>query len=213
MHSANCPTCLKYFESSKPKKYCCMKCYTSSAEFKERIAKNMSAGREKGKGPARAGNYRPCDACGKEIYMTATNIKRNKKTCSRLCYRKLMASRFDRHIGHIENIAELSNYDEFLAQPVLGCLIDGCNWKGHNLTLHMNLSHGITEEDFKRAAGFNLSTGVVSSVMQSNLCARGNRGGSVNHEVARAARKFEYFSRESSEHRSKAAILRNLTPH
>jgi len=119
-----------------------------------------------------------------------------------------MESRFDRHIGHIESISELSNYDEFLSQKTLGCLIGGCEWKGHNLTLHMNLSHGIAEEEFKRAAGFNLSTGVVSASMHENLCSRGNTGGFVDGVIARAARKFDYVSREAREHQQKSYELR-----
>ncbi len=169
----------------------------------------MAVGREKGRGPKRQGFIRKCEECPAPIYMTPTAVKRGKKTCSRLCYRKYMAKRFDRHIAHVENINQLSNYDEFLSQPVLGCLIDGCYWRGHNLSLHMNLSHGIKEEEFKRAAGFNLSTGVVSATMQLNLVRRGNVGGNVDPDIARDARMFSYYSRESSESRSKVAMLRN----
>jgi hypothetical protein len=206
-----CPHCKETFETSKPKKFCTKMCYLASDEFKQRIAKNMAAGREKGVGKKgqRLHSYQKCAECPTPIYMDKAAIKGNKKTCSRLCYRKYMANRFDRHIGHIESIKELSNYDEFLSQPVLSCLIEGCNWMGHNLSLHMNLSHAIKEEEFKRAAGFNLTSGIVSATMQANLVRRGNRGGMVNGEAARAARKFDYFSRESSEHRSKAGLLRN----
>lgn len=204
-----CPQCNNQFESVRPKKFCSRDCYVNSADFKAMIAKNMAAGREKGKGPKRQGEYRSCTVCEKQIYLTATAIKRNKKTCSRLCYRKYMSDRFDRHIGHVENIKDLSNYDEFLSQKTLKCLISGCSWEGHNLTLHMNLSHGIKEEEFKRAAGFNLTTGVVSSVMQENLIARGNMGNRVYPEIARAARKFDYISRESKEHQAKACLLRD----
>lgn len=201
--------CNKLFPSSKPKIFCSRPCYFSSDEFRAMIAANMAKGREKGRGPKRQGEYRKCEECDKQIYLNATAVKRNKKTCSRLCYRAYMAKRFDRYIGHVENINDLSNYDEFLSQSILSCLIDGCEWKGHNLSLHMNLSHAIKEEEFKRAAGFNLTSGVVSAAMHTNLIGRGNRGGYVDGVIARAARKFDYTSRESSEHRAKGRLLRN----
>lgn len=203
-----CGHCNKEFESKKAKKFCSMNCYTSSDSFKKMIARNMAAGREKGKGPARKGENRQCAVCGAQMYLTETNIKRNKKTCSRLCYRKFMSERFDRNIGSIETIKDMSNYDEFLTKHVLNCLVDGCAWTGHNLSLHMNQCHGIKAEDFKRKAGFNLSTGVVSATMQKNLCARGNKGGHVDNSVAIAARTFTYKSKESREHMAKAIALR-----
>jgi hypothetical protein len=205
----NCKTCGKDFESKKGgKKFCCLKCYHSSADFRDMIARNMEAGRSKGNGPKRKGTYSPCLVCGAEIYKTAQDEKRGKKTCSRLCYRKYMAERFDRNIGAVENIEQLSNYDEFLSSDVLCCLVDWCNWRGHNLSLHMNQSHGIKARDFKMAAGFNLSTGVVSAQMQQNLVDRCNKGGAVDNSIAIAARTFTYRSREGKEHLQKSMMLR-----
>lgn len=73
-----CGHCNKEFESKKAKKFCSMNCYASSDSFKEMIARNMAAGREKGKGPARKGENRQCDVCGAQMYLTETNIKRNE---------------------------------------------------------------------------------------------------------------------------------------
>jgi len=209
MFTLTCKTCEREFKSKKgSKKFCTLKCYHSSDDFKEMIARNMEIGRSKGSGPERKGTYSPCLVCGKEMYLTPTLVARGKKTCSRICYRKYMAERFDRNIGSIETIEELSNYDEFLSSEILNCLMDGCGWKGHNLSLHMNQSHGIKAKDFKIAAGFNLSTGVVSASMQKNLCARGNLGGHVDNSIAIAARTFKYRSREGNEHLKKSMMLR-----
>lgn len=210
MFTLICGTCKNEFSSKKDcKKFCSLKCYHSSEEFKAMIRRNMEEGRKKGKGKERSGAYGNCLECGKEIYKTHTNEKRNKNTCSRICYRKYMAERFDRNIGSIETIEQLSNYDEFLSEPILSCLVSGCGWTGHNLSLHMNQSHGIKAKDFKMAAGFNLSTGVVSATMQKNLVNRNNIGGNVDNSIAIAARKFEYKSREGKEHIKKSIMFRD----
>jgi len=210
MFTLICKGCEMEFKSKKDdKKFCCLKCYHSSDDFKDMIKRNMEMGRAKGNGPTRKGTCCPCLICGKEIYKTAQDEKRNKKTCSRLCYRKYMAERFDRNIGAVENIGQLSNYDEFLSGEMLNCLVDGCAWRGHNLSLHMNQTHGVKADDFKMAAGFNLSTGVVSASMQKNLVARGNQGGKVDNSIAIAARTFKYRSREGKEHLQKSIMLRD----
>jgi len=119
-----------------------------------------------------------------------------------------MEERFDRNIGAVETIEQLSNYDEFLSAEILNCLVDGCKWRGHNLSLHMNQTHGVKADDFKMAAGFNLSTGVVSASMQKNLVARVNQGGKVDNSIAIDARNFKYKSREGKEHLQKSIMLR-----
>jgi hypothetical protein len=75
----------------------------------------------------------------------------------------------------------------------------------------MNQAHGIRKDEFKKMAGFNLTTGVVSSVMRDNLCARGNQGTieTLNQPLALRSRKFDYISRERLEHYRKMLALKS----
>jgi hypothetical protein len=207
------PACGKPFTSLKPDRhYCCMKCVAAaSPSFKAAREAALVKARENYKPVARSGEERPCAHCGKPMYLKPSEIKRGKKTCNRTCYRGYMAARFDRAAAVSVTYRELQGYDEFLLQDKLPCLVEGCTWEGDNLSLHMNEAHGITEEDFKREAGFNLTTGVVSATMGRNLRARGNKGHepSLDREKAlKAPGRCEYVSRERLEHIRKSAALR-----
>ena len=85
-----------------------------------------------------------------------------RRFCSRPCFREWNAKRFDRWFATPESLALPQGYDEFLTKKSLPCLVHGCDWVGDNLSIHMNHAHGICADEFKRLAGFNKGTGVVS---------------------------------------------------
>jgi len=161
-----CKHCGKTFKSKTSKQYCNMDCYTASKAFKahsKRIQKLPRVPRGK------QGEYIGCLECGKEVYRKP---KGRNKYCSRACYRMYMAKRFDRWIANPQEMALPQCYDEFMTQDELPCLIEGCDWVGDHLSLHVNQAHGIKAEDFKRAAGFNLGTGLVGLAAHKRLCER-----------------------------------------
>jgi endogenous inhibitor of DNA gyrase (YacG/DUF329 family) len=154
-----CPTCGKYFESRGRKTFCSLDCYLKSPLLLERLKKQQQL----------TGEIIKCRECGKEIYKKKSS---KKLYCSTACYRKYMSKRFDRWIASPEVIALPQNYDEFLTAPELPCLIEGCGWHGNFLSLHMNFAHGISARDFKKMAGFNLTSGIVSLRLYELMCAR-----------------------------------------
>lgn len=83
--------------------------------------------------------------------------------------RLLGGSGFDRWVANPEGMALPQCYDEFLDREELACVVEGCDWKGKSLTLHMNQAHGVRADEFKRAAGFNLSTGVIAKPLAESL--------------------------------------------
>ena len=83
-----------------------------------------------------------------------------------------MAKRFDRWIANPQTLALPQAYDEFLTGEELPCLVEGCNWRGQWLSLHMNYTHGVPADEFKRAAGFNLKSGIISGPMREALAQR-----------------------------------------
>jgi hypothetical protein len=95
-----------------------------------------------------------------------------------------MSERFDRWTANPETIALPQNYDEFLSKNELPCLVDNCDWKGKFLSCHMNFTHGVSAEVFKKLAGFNHTTGLVSadlhkvmSLRMQQWCEDNNPGG------------------------------------
>ncbi len=142
-----CPNCGKMFKSrSKNKLFCCMKCYTSSPEFKSRM---QSYNEKKRLAP------RECPQCG-----TLVQHKKNKY-CSNACRRLYFAERFDRWVANPEKIALPQNFDEFMSKSKLPCLVEGCDWEGAFLGQHVNIAHGITADNFRELVGFNHGTGLV----------------------------------------------------
>lgn len=205
-----CETCNKPFESTKPRQFCSVKCRARSPRFKAQMLANLEKARAAYAPQPRKGEMRPCLQCGKEFYLTQTKIRRGTKFCSREHYRLWMADRFDRNIGAVHQITKMNNYDEFLSQEKLTCLIPGCAWSGHDLSLHMNLAHGVTAEDLKKRAGFNRNTGVVSATMARNLEARGNKGTTWSLVGARPNRsgRAQEVRNEAREHIRKSAAVR-----
>ncbi|MCP4410207.1 MAG: hypothetical protein GY807_21180 [Gammaproteobacteria bacterium] len=153
-----------------------MKCYTKSDLFKATRKKAVEASyldRHGTKAATREEyvkqNTKPCLSCGDDFFSKPSH---KAKFCSTMCYRTYMAERFDRWVANPEEMALPQNYDEFLTQNELSCLVDGCDWKGQSLSGHMNLCHGVPKDEFKRAAGFNLSTGVISKELHETLVER-----------------------------------------
>ena len=228
--SGPCKTCGVMFESRITKMFCSMDCYTKSPQFKSMLSKN----REKISGEEirsriadklRKGVYARCLECDSEFYQKRPRkSKPAKKFCCMTCYRSYLAKRFDRWIANPEGMALPQCYDEFLDQEELRCVVDGCNWKGLHLTLHINQAHGIRADEFKRAAGFNLSTGVVGKSLAMALRERSCVG--VALETDKEARlkilemaheaiqknPIRYRSLEGREHARKAREMLGAGP-
>ena len=190
--SGICQECASPFESKYPdRKFCTMTCYVASSQFKEHVENNLN------RIPA---IYRPCMMCGKEN-------KDSKKFCNQRCYRSYMAGRFDRWVAAPQGIALPQGYDEFLDQIELHCLIDGCEWKGNALSNHVNFAHGIPAKEFKRAAGFNLKSGLVSADMAENLSNRAHIYEHQNLCPAEYKPPSGYKSLEGKEHSLKSRAI------
>ena len=213
----DCQGCGVKFESRRASKFCGMKCYTGSKQFTEMIAES----REKSQTPwsiarraeiARRGEGRPCLECGNDVYIKKS--EKTKKFCSTVCYRNYMAKRFDRQIAAPEKLSLPQGYDEFLTKDRLPCLIEGCGWEGSHLSLHMNQAHGVIAEEFKRAAGFNMHSGIVSLPLSEALSARPLVGVAkdadlrvLGKENLNAKKAFKYRSLEGKEHHAKSRSL------
>jgi endogenous inhibitor of DNA gyrase (YacG/DUF329 family) len=177
-----------------------------------RLAERNRAGLSLRKRGLHLGSAIKCIQCGKEVWAKPST---KRKYCSRLCYRRYLAGRFDRWIASPQRIATLQNYDEFLTQEELPCLVEGCNWRGMALGYHMNVTHGVPKDEFKRAAGFNLGTGVIAAPL-SDAMAKGiekrarawaEKGFVPTPPPLPLTNVCSYVSRESFEHRAKASIL------
>jgi hypothetical protein len=161
----------------------------------------------------RTGKYVNCLDCGAQIYEKPSCSRR---FCNQICYRSYRASRFDRHVGNPATIEGMQAYDEFLDQDELSCIVDGCEWHGRHLSLHVNFAHGITAEDFKMLAGFNLSSGIIAKPTAELYSARALTGVALaTYDAAQrsqAQKPRDYYSREASEHMMKARAIAADTP-
>ena len=162
-----CPTCGVYFHSAHKKDFCTLKCLTQSPAFRARIveqshkALTILHGRRDYSALERL--QRQCLECGQVFF--AKPSEKNRKYCQSTCYRQYMAKRFDRWMANPQSLALPQCYDEFLLTDELPCLIAGCDWHGQALGFHVNRAHGITARDFKKLAGFNLKTGLVTPAL------------------------------------------------
>lgn len=202
-HKAVCKTCGKEFISRiKGKIYCNMKCYWNDPRALERLRKRNIA---------RSISIKTkCAYCDAELIIKPAKIgKRN--FCNHSHYRFYLADRFDRWIASPQAIALPQNYDEFLSQEELPCLIEGCDWSGKSLSQHMNFEHGITADQFKRLAGFNLKSGIVtpelSEQMRNSALSRIARIGMFPIGDPRNGKRSDYISLEAKEHFAKARML------
>lgn len=137
-----CPTCgHEFLARTKTRRFCSLKCYVDSGE---------AAARLRPFNEARAKDW-ICRCCGKEA-------PRKRQFCDDFCRRRFFAERFDRFIANPEDIALPQNFDEFLDQDELPCLVAGCDWIGARLGQHVNLYHGIDQAKFREMVGFNVRT-------------------------------------------------------
>ena len=219
-----CPTCGKAFGSRRPKVFCGLRCYIDSPQLKAQLmaqhSKATAAAILKKTGEDRKPNVEiACLNCGVKRIVNPSEAKR-RKYCNALCYRQYMAGRFDRWIASPQAIALPQAFDEFLSQESLPCLVDGCNWEGKRLGNHVNFAHGISAEEFKRAAGFNLKTGLVTPEMFQKLSERPHIHLAFMDEASEAARARgrqpppvrRYRSLEGAEHSAKARALLTAGP-
>lgn len=170
-----CLTCGVAYRSYGAKKYCSMRCYQLSPECQQRLRTQARAILAKHLAVAGFdGNQRLqtlCLFCETLFFLKPSQIWK-KKYCSTQCYRAFMEERFDRWIANPESIALPQCYDEFLLQHELPCLIDGCEWVGEHLGTHVNLAHGLVAREFKKIAGFNVTTGLVTPRLSQALGSR-----------------------------------------
>lgn len=184
-----CPECGNHFQSKYPKTYCSMACYTKSPLLLGILAENN----EKKKN----GKNTNCLQCNKEFYQKAGSINRKaKRFCNQTCYRLYFMERFDRWVASTESLALPQCYDEFLSKEKLPCLIDGCEWEGIKLAQHANQVHGITAQELKRAAGFNLSTGLIAHSLREKMQGR-NDVANLPSDKTEALKKAQEISKTS----------------
>lgn len=215
-----CRHCGKEFFSRTAKFYCSMDCYINSDQFKEvvqaahkksmlpEVRAAVSAARKKGESVS-------CLECGEDVYQKPS---RRRKFCSTSCYRSYFAKRFDRWVANREGMALPECYDEFLDQESLPCLVDGCGWQGAHLSTHMNIAHGVPADEFKRAAGFNIGTGVIARPLAERLQQRPPTGVAVSGERKGGELSVPptgprgYVSAEAVEHLKKVRALALMEP-
>lgn len=213
-----CVGCGKEFASKRKKKFCTIECYNSSDYGREHLRRASIAGinaqYNKNFGVDWAGPVEyPCLHCGK-VRIGKPSHKR--RFCSQICYRAFMNERFDRWIASPQSIALPQAYDEFLSQDELPCLVEGCTWRGEHLSAHMNFCHGVPADEFKRAAGFNLHSGIVAPQVSRMLSERAKTGIAVAamrdaYPTKRPSNYVRnYQSLEGKEHRKKAVVLSEI---
>lgn len=156
-----------------------------------------------------------CAECDVEILTRRHKNLNRRMFCSRACYREYMTKRYQRNVYSADDFVSLANYDSFLSQDKLPCLLKGCGWSGKHVTVHMNSAHGIRARDLKLIAGFNLQTGVISTALSKRLSGRPKVGVALKPEESylKAAKETvrrtsnKYFSREAKEHHRQSRSL------
>lgn len=214
-----CKTCGIPFSSRTAKIYCCLDCYVKSDQFKDMQSNYWAPSQEvkdKISATLKKGSDTPCIECGTVFYQQRASKSRPiKKFCGTGCYRSYMAKRFDRWIANPQTFALPQCYDEFLDKHELTCIVPGCEWHGQWLTMHMNQAHGVPSDEFKRAAGFNLGTGVIARPLAEAMRQREKTGVAIldeAHAVLSSGRQLgpaplRYRSLEGREHSKKSRSL------
>lgn len=219
-----CKKCGQMFESRIDKQFCSMDCYTTSDLFRKMQSQYWAPSesiRAKIAETLRTGDTVQCVECGNDFYRKKSEAKRGRRFCTKVCYRSYMAKRFDRWVANPESMALPQCYDEFLDRDRLRCVVDGCDWEGLHLTTHMNQTHGLPARDFKRATGFNLTTGVIARPLAEAFQSRDRRGVAMNPPIDALGLRWSkeqqgpyirYVSLEAREHQKKARAMMGVGP-
>lgn len=203
-----CVMCGREFMAiQRVKKYCSMKCYTSSPETLERLR----ALNERAKNQV----TRQCSRCGAAITRKRSCcISTRWSFCNKVCYREFLVARFDSFIltPKPEDLDLIQNFDEFFSQHEIRCPVPGCGWFGLRLGMHARIVHGYEATSLKDAMGCNAHTGLVSATEHLALSARAiGLGVGDNLVPGEAGRSFgisgHHPSREAKEHSAKARAL------
>lgn len=223
MVATTCRTCGKEFTTPKQRNriYCSTKCYVKSDAFcqaRERYSLETAARRIK----------RECLECGKPMLLKPCLGNINRETprgrkvvgrrlfCSRACYRKYFAARFDR-FAQTEADIDLKgmSWDEFLAQESLPCPVSGCDWIGDHLGIHVNHAHGITADELKERLGFNRNSGLMSAPAWADRSALAVAQGKGNPDFGQLAvtgdRQWD-IRPEGREHLRRARAMSTTPP-
>lgn len=185
--SGPCLECSKMYPTKKTdRQYCSMSCYTKSDAFKKRLQKSSIKGREASKLNWDEKMKAKCSYC-EEVFRSPRS-RDNKKGlqafCSSLCYRKYKAELFDIWTANPQQIGSITNYDEFLTgDSLLSCPIDSCEWEGKHLSVHVVNHHGLLARDFKKLAGFNITSGLVCEDTHKKLCDRPLAGTALKGDI------------------------------
>lgn len=212
-HKSKCKTCKKQFLSkTKGKKYCSFDCYAKDPKTKARL-RAFNKAKE-----VTVDNV--CLNCQKPLSkMTGIkpSQKKKRKFCSPPCRREYFAARFDRWIANPEAINSPQCFDEFLTKEELPCLVAGCDWTGKCLSNHLNVTHGVSVEQFKELAGFNRRTGLVAPDVSRRRSEVAKKMG-LGHLESRPdigrikAKNTSPMRAEGKEHYKKAMTLLSTSP-
>lgn len=215
-----CPVCGFPFWTHTDRQFCSLACYVKSDVFaaaRRTFAEKMRESWIK----------KVCVCCGNPFETThsladaqqyADGKKRvGKRFCSSTCKRRWYAERFDRFILDGPRLEVPESYDAFLSQSELPCLIDGCDWVGKNLSIHVNFIHGLKACDFKALAGFNRGTGVVCPETSKAMTDRNlglNRGDPdfyLRADLESMTKPRGPYRAEAHEHHAKAVAMMRST--
>lgn len=227
-----CATCEKPFEGKRTRRYCSHQCYAKDRKGKPisqyRIYICRGCGNTFQKSPGNLNvsycthpcylKHRPkirkervkcyCQNCG-DMFEKIPSVARVRRFCSGVCWRKYYAERFDRWVKENFSTKCMQNFDEYLTQNALSCLVEGCDWEGQHLGMHVNHAHGITAEQFKKLVGFNRGTALITPDLAKTLSIiQGSRDHShlfqSAPDITQIKPKGEYKRRkEAKEHQSK----------
>lgn len=207
-----CEGCGNEFRSYYAKKFCSNSCYVSTPYHAALMDEHRRMSAEARGVVIGERVKKKCPNCGKEKEFLVCDHKRGRRFCSRLCSREWYSKRYDRWVAEPKDATIPSNYDEFLAQNELPCLIVGCDWVGRSLGYHVNKEHGITADEFKKMCGFNKTTGLVCPELSRELSERTVGDPTINEKVERPKNYDRYTRRlEAKEHWLKARLV-NMRP-
>ena len=88
-----------------------------------------------------------------------------RKYCSSICYQQHRNSRSRENV----ELWSPEDYEKFLGQEEMPCLVKGCAWKGIFVTAHMVAKHGIPAREVKEHCGFNITQGLITPALREKF--------------------------------------------